>query len=172
MGCWWTRQKCKQFIMSCLHWTVYPCILVVHLYSQRPLWRHYFQNTDVLIFVVDSNDRERMDECKDEIGRFICEDELRDCCLLIMANKQDLPNAMSLEEITEKLELNKLPPTRTWSKCFHLVYMHLSLYTYYSQTFKVHVPLMEMACMKVWIGWRTHWLPNMWRRVSLSLRLK
>jgi len=26
----------------------------------RPLWRHYFQNTDGLIFVVDSNDRERI----------------------------------------------------------------------------------------------------------------
>lgn len=27
----------------------------------RPLWRHYYQNTQGLIFVVDSNDRERID---------------------------------------------------------------------------------------------------------------
>ena len=75
--------------------------LHIGLYSQHVLWRHYYQNTDVLIFVVDSNDRERIDECKDEFSRFMCEDELRECCLLVMANKQDLPNAMSLEEITE-----------------------------------------------------------------------
>merc|ERR1719197_2217196 len=26
----------------------------------RPLWRHYYQNIDGIIFVVDSNDKERM----------------------------------------------------------------------------------------------------------------
>merc|ERR1712137_1443894 len=30
----------------------------------RPLWRHYFQNTQGLIFVVDSNDRERIAEAR------------------------------------------------------------------------------------------------------------
>lgn len=82
---------------------------------QRPLWRHYYQNTDVLIFVVDSNDRERISECKDELWRFLQEDELTDCVLLVMANKQDLPNAMSTTEVTEKLELNALRD-RTWCK--------------------------------------------------------
>ncbi|XP_065914926.1 uncharacterized protein [Dysidea avara] len=79
----------------------------------RPLWRHYFQNTDVLIFVVDSNDRERISESRDELKRFLSEDELKDCIVLVMANKQDLPNAMSVEEVTEKMELNSLRD-RTW----------------------------------------------------------
>merc|ERR1739848_588727 len=35
----------------------------------RPLWRHYFQNTQGLIFVVDSNDRDRMGEARDELMR-------------------------------------------------------------------------------------------------------
>ncbi|KAL3968100.1 U6 snRNA-associated Sm-like protein LSm2 [Sarotherodon galilaeus] len=61
----------------------------------RPLWRHYFQNTQGLIFVVDSNDRERVNE-----------DELRDAVLLVFANKQDLPNAMNAAEITDKLGLH------------------------------------------------------------------
>lgn len=64
--------------------------------------------------MVDSNDQERMDECRDELHKLMCEDELKDCCLLVMANKQDLPNALSLEEVRERLELNKLPPTRAW----------------------------------------------------------
>lgn len=82
---------------------------------QRPLWRHYYQNTDALIFVIDSNDRERLPECKDELWRFIQEDELKDCVLLVMANKQDLPNAMTTEEITDKLQLNCISD-RKWCK--------------------------------------------------------
>jgi small GTP-binding protein len=74
----------------------------------RPLWRHYFQNTQGLIFVVDSNDRERVAEAQDELSKMLQEDELRDAVLLIFANKQDLPNAMTAAEITEKLGLNSL----------------------------------------------------------------
>merc|ERR1711916_362923 len=74
----------------------------------RPLWRHYFQNTQGLIFVVDSNDRERVQEAHDELSKMLNEDELRDAVLLVFANKQDLPNAMSVAEITDKLGLHSL----------------------------------------------------------------
>ncbi len=57
----------------------------------RPLWRHYFQNTQGIIFVVDSNDRERVLEAREELQRMLNEDELRDALLLVFANKQDLP---------------------------------------------------------------------------------
>jgi len=79
----------------------------------RPLWRHYFQNTQGLIFVVDSNDRERADEAKEELAKMLGEEELRDAIVLVFANKQDLPNAMSPAEITDKLGLNDLR-ARTW----------------------------------------------------------
>ena len=39
----------------------------------RPLWRHYFQNTQGLIFVVDSNDRDRIGEARDELHRMLNE---------------------------------------------------------------------------------------------------
>nr|KYP62550.1 ADP-ribosylation factor 1 [Cajanus cajan] len=96
----------------------------------RPLWRHYFQNTQGLIFVVDSNDRDRVVEARDELHRMLNErgariffmnknfhanlisyygqDELRDAVLLVFANKQDLPNAMNAAEITDRLGLNSL----------------------------------------------------------------
>lgn len=79
----------------------------------RPLWRHYFQNTQGLIFVIDSNDRERINEAREELNRMLQEDELRDAVLLVFANKQDLPNAMNAAEITEKLKLHSLR-NRTW----------------------------------------------------------
>ncbi|XP_075875287.1 ADP-ribosylation factor 4-like [Nelusetta ayraudi] len=73
----------------------------------RPLWRHYFQNTQGLIFVVDSNDRERVTEAADELSKMLMEDELKGAVLLVFANKQDLPNALSVGELTEKLSLNQ-----------------------------------------------------------------
>ncbi|XP_069548307.1 ADP-ribosylation factor 1 isoform X1 [Brachyistius frenatus] len=74
----------------------------------RPLWRHYFQNTQGLIFVVDSNDRERCTEAREELLRMLAEDELRDAVLLVFANKQDLPNAMNAAELTDKMSLHSL----------------------------------------------------------------
>jgi len=79
----------------------------------RPLWRHYFQNTQGLIFVVDSNDRERVTESAEELSKMLQEDELRDAVLLVFANKQDLPNALSVSELTDKLSLQGLR-NRTW----------------------------------------------------------
>uniref|UniRef100_A0A8C9Q5R4 ADP-ribosylation factor 1 n=1 Tax=Spermophilus dauricus TaxID=99837 RepID=A0A8C9Q5R4_SPEDA len=71
----------------------------------RPLRHHYFQNTLGLIFMVDSNDRERVNEACEELMRMLAEDELWDTVLLVFANKQDLPNAMNVAEITDKLGL-------------------------------------------------------------------
>ncbi|XP_037534928.1 ADP-ribosylation factor 1-like [Nematolebias whitei] len=71
----------------------------------RPLWRHYYTNTQGLIFVVDSNDPERIKEAADELRTMLEEDELKDVSVLVFANKQDLPRAMSGADITEALGL-------------------------------------------------------------------
>merc|ERR1712073_121157 len=76
--------------------------------------------TRTILFVVDSNDRERIDDssgcensAKEELHRLMAEPELRDAVLLVFANKQDLPNAMSVDEVAEKLGLNQLKD-RQW----------------------------------------------------------
>lgn len=79
----------------------------------RPLWRHYFTNTDGLIYVVDSNDKERVSEAKDELDKMLQEDELQNAHVLVFANKQDLPNAMAVSEISEKLGLASIR-NRKW----------------------------------------------------------
>ena len=58
--------------------------------------------------MVDSNDRDRVGEAREELMRMLNEDELRNAVLLVFANKQDLPNAMSASEITDKLGLHNL----------------------------------------------------------------
>ncbi|ENN76084.1 ADP-ribosylation factor 2 [Dendroctonus ponderosae] len=79
----------------------------------RKLWRHYFANTDGIIFVVDSNDRERIAEAEQELHNMLDEEELRNSILLVFANKQDLPNSMSTAELTDKLKLNAMK-NRKW----------------------------------------------------------
>jgi small GTP-binding protein len=79
----------------------------------RALWRHYFHNTQGLIFVVDSNDVGRVDEARDELHKLLEEDELRDAILLVYANKQDLPNAIKPQELGNRLRLNSVT-NRTW----------------------------------------------------------
>lgn len=69
----------------------------------RPLWRHYFTNSDALIFVVDSNDRDRIDEARDELHRVINDEAMEDVAILVFANKQDLPSSLSCSELTDKL---------------------------------------------------------------------
>ena len=78
----------------------------------RPLWRHYYHDVQALIWVIDSNDRERIDDeqgqdnsAKEELHRMLAEDELSDIKLLIFANKQDLPNAMPIDEIHDRLAM-------------------------------------------------------------------
>jgi len=74
----------------------------------RLLWRHYYANTSAIVFVVDSNDRERIGEAGEQLHRMANEEELKNLPILIFGNKQDLPNAMPLDEIKEKLNLSKL----------------------------------------------------------------
>jgi ADP-ribosylation factor protein 1 len=79
----------------------------------RALWRHYYQNTQAVIFVVDSSDRHRLQEAAEELHRLIKEDELQDALLLVFANKQDLPNACNAGELAEEMRL--YPPYITKS---------------------------------------------------------
>ncbi|KAF9032666.1 GTP-binding protein [Hymenopellis radicata] len=71
----------------------------------RPYWRNYFEQTDAIVWVVDSADRMRMQDCKDELRGLLSEDRLAGASLLVFANKQDLPGALSLPEIISALDL-------------------------------------------------------------------
>ncbi|KAK6946062.1 Small GTPase superfamily, ARF/SAR type [Dillenia turbinata] len=74
----------------------------------RALGRHYSRNTNGIIFVVDSNDRTRISEARNELQRILDENELRNAVLLVFAHKQDLPNAMSVSEVADKLGLHSI----------------------------------------------------------------
>jgi small GTP-binding protein len=74
----------------------------------RMLWRHYYQNTDALIFVVDSVDTHRIDLARSELERLVHADELKDAIVLVFANKQDLNGAIDPRTLARQLRLSNL----------------------------------------------------------------
>jgi len=79
----------------------------------RPLWNFYFQNTQAIIFVIDSADIDRLEIAADEFKKIVINGEIdRDCKFLILANKQDLPTALTPEKIAEKLDLKSIKSDR------------------------------------------------------------
>jgi ADP-ribosylation factor-like protein 2 len=80
----------------------------------RSYWRNYFEKTDGLIWVVDSADSRRLLQCKEELHALLGQEKLAGASLLIFANKQDVPGALSKDEIAEILELDKISETRHW----------------------------------------------------------
>ncbi|CAG5079319.1 Similar to arl3: ADP-ribosylation factor-like protein 3 (Danio rerio) [Cotesia congregata] len=79
----------------------------------RPYWRNYFENTDILIYVVDSADIKRLDETGQELSELLMEEKLRGVPLLVYANKQDLGQAVTAAEIAEGLGLHNIKD-RDW----------------------------------------------------------
>ncbi|CAG5110924.1 Oidioi.mRNA.OKI2018_I69.chr2.g5271.t1.cds [Oikopleura dioica] len=73
----------------------------------RPLWRHYYQNLDGIIWIVDSQDHERFDQSFQEFQNVLNDENLPrgDLPILIFANKQDLPGAAAPEKITRQFGL-------------------------------------------------------------------
>ncbi|KAI1717306.1 ADP-ribosylation factor family domain-containing protein [Ditylenchus destructor] len=79
----------------------------------RPYWKNYFDNTDVLIYVIDSSDKKRFDETALELSELLEEEKLRRVPVLIFANKQDLLTAAKASEIADGLQLIKIRD-RSW----------------------------------------------------------
>jgi ADP-ribosylation factor-like protein 2 len=76
--------------------------------SLRTYWRNYFEQTDALIWVVDSADADRLAMCRDELKALLVEEKLAGASLLVLANKQDLDGALSLAAIAQALELDTI----------------------------------------------------------------
>ncbi|CAI5480806.1 unnamed protein product, partial [Closterium sp. Yama58-4] len=82
--------------------------------SIRPYWRCYYPNTQAVIYVVDSTDVDRIGTSKEEFHAILDEEELKEAVVLVYANKQDLPGAMSEVEVSDALGLHKIK-SRPWA---------------------------------------------------------
>mmetsp|Transcript_92376 Transcript_92376/g.197977 ORF Transcript_92376/g.197977 Transcript_92376/m.197977 type:complete len:185 (-) Transcript_92376:2-556(-) len=75
----------------------------------RQLWRHHYQHAQGLIFVVDANDPDRMEEAQEELHSMLADEALAETVVLVLANKQDMPKSLKMPAIVERLKLDELP---------------------------------------------------------------
>lgn len=88
----------------------------------RKLWKHYYDGVNAIIFVIDSANSDRFSEVKKELEVLLNEPVLQDASLLILCNKQDLPQAVSPASIgtilglrsTSSGSLGSLLGSRKW----------------------------------------------------------
>jgi len=74
----------------------------------RPSRRYYYQNTDALIYIVDSADPSRFEEARNELHRVLSDDELRGAVVLVLANKQDMLHSVEASKVADAMGLRSL----------------------------------------------------------------
>ena len=82
----------------------------------RPLWKHYYAGIDALVFVIDSTDMDRLETAKEVLYGTLGEEELVNSPFLVLANKQDLPGAVSPSDLERLLDLGGRT-NKKWRLC-------------------------------------------------------
>ncbi|XP_029191643.2 ADP-ribosylation factor-like protein 3 [Acropora muricata] len=79
----------------------------------RPYWKNYFEQVEILVYVIDSADRKRLIETGEELRELLDEEKLSGVPVLVFANKQDLMNAAPPDELSAELDLHSIRD-RSW----------------------------------------------------------
>ncbi|KAJ3095568.1 hypothetical protein HDU97_006799 [Phlyctochytrium planicorne] len=87
------------------HLTLFHLHSPKNSFRQQNKQRHYFKNSNGLVFVVDSTDKSRFSEAGAELRRILESPEMESVAVLVVANKQDLPEAMSVDDVSRGLGL-------------------------------------------------------------------
>lgn len=74
----------------------------------RQFWNTYFEDTDLLVFVVDASDQSKLPVAANELKNLLGDQRLSTVPILIVANKQDIDGALSAEEVGVALDLDSI----------------------------------------------------------------
>ena len=75
----------------------------------RPLWKHYYKNTEAVIFVIDAYDVHKYDEAKRELHLIMSDEALKNVPILILVNKIDLMPTKNINMFIDLFDINKFP---------------------------------------------------------------
>ncbi|NXX36721.1 ARL14 protein, partial [Nicator chloris] len=82
--------------------------------KMREFWSNFLEDTDALLYVVDSSDKRRLEESRREFELMLKNDSIKNVPVVVLANKQDLPGALNAEEITRRFKMKKYCSDRNW----------------------------------------------------------
>ncbi|CAG2166722.1 unnamed protein product [Oppiella nova] len=95
---------------------------VEHPDKYAPYWPPFYAKSSALVFLVDSCDERRLPDIKHVLcDILLADDQLRDAIVLIVATKQDMPGAMSVSDISAKLDLDNKLTGHKWNILVALV---------------------------------------------------
>lgn len=72
------------------------------------MWERYCRDVNAIIFVVDAADRDAMPVAKEELHSLLASPTLQNIPLLVLGNKSDLREKLSVDELIEVLDLKKV----------------------------------------------------------------
>ena len=76
--------------------------------KMRKVWSYYYSNIEGIIFVVDASHTERIHEAREELHNLLSNQEALNLPLLIFGNKQDLPEALRMDQLCEQLGIEEI----------------------------------------------------------------
>nr|XP_004652437.1 ADP-ribosylation factor-like protein 14 [Jaculus jaculus] len=82
--------------------------------KMRAAWGCYCEDADGLLYVVDSTDQQRLEDSRKEFKHILQNEHIRNVPVVVLANKQDVPGALSAEDITRMFRVKKLCSDRSW----------------------------------------------------------
>ncbi|EAW78629.1 ADP ribosylation factor like GTPase 14 [Homo sapiens] len=82
--------------------------------KMRTVWGCYCENTDGLVYVVDSTDKQRLEESQRQFEHILKNEHIKNVPVVLLANKQDMPGALTAEDITRMFKVKKLCSDRNW----------------------------------------------------------
>jgi len=77
-------------------------------FKTKQLAKHYLEENQAIVFVIDSCCRDRLAEVRETMHRALENILVQNCKLLVFANKQDIAGACTCEEMTELLNLKAI----------------------------------------------------------------
>eukprot|EP01119_Soliformovum_irregulare_P004744 TRINITY_DN15833_c0_g1_i1.p1 TRINITY_DN15833_c0_g1~~TRINITY_DN15833_c0_g1_i1.p1 ORF type:complete len:211 (+),score=32.43 TRINITY_DN15833_c0_g1_i1:25-657(+) len=80
---------------------------------RNDIWESYFQDIDLLVWVIDSSDRTRFRECKEELDKILKNELLVHVPILVLANKQDIEFSAQQEEIEKFFNISEIMDRKT-----------------------------------------------------------
>ncbi|KAG0254142.1 ADP-ribosylation factor-like protein 8B [Mortierella polycephala] len=74
----------------------------------RSMWERYCRGVNAIVFVLDAADHDKLDAAKTELRNLLDKPQLANIPVLVLGNKNDLPGALSVEQIIEVMNLKQI----------------------------------------------------------------
>lgn len=74
----------------------------------RPMWERYCRNVNAIVFIVDIADLSLLPVAREELHALMSNSTLDGIPLLVLGNKSDLPNKLTMDELIDAMDLKDI----------------------------------------------------------------